>query len=70
MPAKALMSLVLCLFSAVFALPASLSERLTTLEQHTTTLEQHAIHELEQRVKALDRDAVKEKFWFDFSKGK
>ena len=40
------------------------------LEQHTTTLEQHAINELEQRVKALDRDAVKEKFWFDFSKGK
>jgi len=64
MPAKALMTLVLCLFSAVFALPASLSERLTTLEQ------QVKVHELEQRVKALNvkRDAVDEKFWVDFSK--
>ena len=57
MLAKVLMSLFIVCFSTVFALPASLSDRLTALEQ------QVKLRELHQNVKALSDvsgDKVKE----------
>ena len=59
MLAKVLMSLFLVCFSAVFALPATLSDRLTALEQKVK------LRELDQNVKALSDvsgDEVNEEF--------
>ncbi len=62
MPATNILFLFLTLFSAVFAVPVTLSDRLTKLEQ------QVKVHELAQTVKALSREnEVKESdAWIDF----